>query len=423
MIKSALPINDRKREMIRNLSYFMVLVFVTILESGCAVHPSVIPEPAFSESPYRELDSLKEGTILHLPTGIEVTKEQMFRVLSGARVIYVGETHTNIKDHQVELEILKGLAERFPGQVAVGMEMFQRPSQKQLDRWSRGELDEKVFMEEWFANWDQSYNYYRDILRYVRDHKIPLVALNAREGLVRTVMEKGTDGLSDELKEELPEMDRTDPYHRSSLVAVFGGHAHGKQGFERFYQTMLIWDETMAQSAADYLSSPEGKIKKMVVFTGGFHVNYAFGVPKRVFRRLPEPYMIILPYTSVIPEDRKRILMDVQPVSIPLYLADFIWAVGYEDLEDQFVHLGVQIEGTEKGVTVLRVMPDSTALRAGILEGDIILSFDGQSLAKPFDLTHLMSFKQAGDRASLRILRGGQTIDLEANFSTNLKAQ
>lgn len=409
--------------MIRPACSFIALPILFVLASGCAVHPPVISEPDFSESPYRELDTLKEGTILHLPTGIEVTKEQMFRVLSGARIVYVGETHTNIKDHQVELEVLKGLSERFPGQVAVGMEMFQRPSQKQLDRWSRGELDEKAFMEEWLTNWDQSYNYYRDILRYIRDHKIPLVALNAREGLVRTVMEKGTEGLSDDLKKELPKMDRTDLYHRSSLESVFGGHAHGKEGFERFYQTMLIWDETMAQSAADYLSSSEGKTKKMVVFTGGFHVNYGFGVPRRVFRRLPEPYAIVMPYTAEIPDNRKKLLMDVKPVSIPLYLADFIWAVGYADLEDQIVHLGVQIEGTEKGVSVRRVMPDSTASKAGIREGDIIRSFDGQSILKPFDLTHLMSFKKAGDRAALQILRGDQTIDLEATFASDIKAQ
>lgn len=409
--------------MIRSVFYFIVLSVLFVLASGCAVHPPIPSEQAFSESPYRDLDSLKDGTILHLPTGIEVTKEQMFNVLSGARVVYVGETHTNLKDHQVELEILKGLSERFPGQVAVGMEMFQRPSQKQLDRWSRGELDEKAFMEEWLANWDQSYNYYRDILRYIRDHKIPLVALNAREGLVRTVMEKGTEGLSDDLKKELPEMDRTDSFHRSSLESVFGGHAHGKEGFERFYQTMLIWDETMAQSVASYLSGAEGKTKKMVVITGGFHVNYSFGVPRRVFRRLPESYAIVLPYTAEIPDNRKKLLMDVQPVSIPLYLADFVWSVGYEDLEDQIVHLGVQIEGTEKGVAVRRVVPDSTASKSGIQEGDIILSFDGQSILKPFDLTHLISFKKAGDRAEVRILRGDKTITLEAMFATDLKAQ
>ncbi|MEK6683334.1 MAG: ChaN family lipoprotein [Nitrospirota bacterium] len=409
--------------MIRHASLFVASLLLTLSGTGCVIHPPAVSNQASSKSPYRPLDTLKDGTILHLPTGIEVTKEQMFNLLSGARVVYVGETHTNLNHHRVQLEILKGLLERFPGQVAVGMEMFQRPSQKQLDRWSRGELDEKAFMEVWLSNWDQSYNYYRDMLRYIRDKKIPLIALNAPDDLVRSVMQKGTEGLPESLKKELPEMDRTDPYHRSSLEAVFGGHAHGKEGFERFYQTMLIWDETMAQTVAGYLSGSEGKTKKMVVFAGGFHVNYGFGLPRRVFRRLPEPYAVVMPHTAEIPENRRELMMDIQPVSIPLYLADFVWAVGYEDLEDQIVHLGVQIEGTEKGVGVRKVMPNSTASKIGIREGDIIVSFDEKSITKPFDLTYLMSLKQAGDRAALQILRGDQTINLEAKFESDRKIQ
>jgi len=409
--------------MIRYIFSFVILLVFVVRVSGCVAQTPPQSKQGFSESPYRELDTLKPGTILHLPTGIVVTREQMFRILSGSKIVYVGETHTNLKDHQVELEILQGLWERYPGQVVVAMEMFQRPSQDQLNQWSKGELDEKAFVKVWYSNWDQSYNYYRAILHYIRDKKIPLLALNASDELVHAVMEKGTEGLSESLKKELPDMDRTDPYHRNSVKAVFGGHAHGDKGFERFYETMLIWDETMAQSISTYLSSPQGTGKKMVVFTGGFHVNYGFGVPRRVFRRLPEPYEIVMPYTTEVPENRKDILMDVQPVSIPLYLADFIWAVGYEDLEDQNVHLGVQVEKTEKGVAVRKVMPDSTALKIGIREGDIIVSFEGQAIIKPSDLTHLMSFKHPGDHANLTILRGDQTLNLEAQFESGKKTR
>jgi uncharacterized iron-regulated protein len=347
----------------------------------------------------------------------------MFHIMSGARIVYVGETHTNLKDHQVELEILQGMWERFPGQVAVAMEMFQWPSQNQLNQWSRGELDDKAFVKVWYSNWDQSYNYYRAILHFIRDNKIPLLGINASDELVHAVMEKGTEGLPESLKKELPEMDRTDPYHRNSLKAVFGGHVHGDKDFERFYETMLIWDETMAQSISTYLSSPEGIGKKMVVFTGGFHVNYGFGVPRRVFRRFPEPYEIVMPYTAAVPKNRTDILMDIQPVSVPLYLADFIWAVGYEDLEDQNVHLGIQVEKTEKGVAVRNVMPGSTALKIGVRGGDVIVSFDGQSIVKPSDLTHLLSFKQPGDHAILTILRGDQKINLEVQFELGKKTR
>lgn len=406
--------------MFKPWALFVVLPAFIFFGPGCAIHPPTDDREAFSKSPYRALDTLTEGTILHVPTGIEVTEQQMFRILSGARIIYVGETHTNLKDHQVELKILQGTLERFPGQVAVGMEMFQKPSQTILDQWSRGELDEKAFMKTWHANWSQDYAYYQDILRTIRDHQIPLIALNAPQPLVRTVMEKGLEGLPEDQRRELPEMDRSDDYHRNSLEAIFSGHTHGQSGFDRFYQTMLIWDETMAQGIATYLSSPEGSGKKMVVFAGGFHVNYGFGIPRRVFKRLSEPYAIVLPYTAKIPENRRTIVMDVKPVSIPLYLADFVWAVGYEDLEDRNVQLGVQIELTEQGVRVVKVVPGSAASKAGIQEGDIVVSFDGQSLKEPFDLKFLVGLKQVGDRVDIRVLRGEQTLDIEAKFAADL---
>jgi len=403
----------------RWILFGIAIFLLTTLGASCASQPASVPQPGFSDSPYRPLDSLKEGTILHVPTGIEVTPDQLLNILSVSRIVYVGETHTNLEDHQVELNVLKGLYVRDPGNVTVGMEMFQKPAQEKLDRWSRGELNEQDFMEVWQSNWDQSYNYYRDILRFIRDNKIPLVALNASDELVRAVMMNGTSRLPDNLKKELPEFDTNDKYHREALKAVFGGHAHGQEGFDRFYETMLIWDETMAQSVASYLGSSKGRGKKMVVFTGGFHVNYGFGVPRRVFRRLKEPYSIVMPYTSVIPENRKGMIMDVKPVSIPLYYADFVWAVGYRDLEDETPHLGVQIEATDKGVAVRKVMPGSTALKLGVQEGDIILSCDGQSILKPFDLIHLISLKPPGSTVSLQVRRGAETIILKGQFESN----
>ncbi len=389
--------------------------------AGCVMPPSSHTKPSFpvatfSDSPYRKLDSLPVGTILHVPTGIEVSRDQLMTHLSGQRIIYIGETHTNLKDHEVELDILKGLTERFPGRISVGMEMFQRPSQGVLDQWSRGSLSEVDFVREWHANWSQDYAYYRDILRYIRDHRIPLIALNASQALVRSAMEKGVEGLPENLARELPEMDRTDEYHRMSLKAVFGGHSPGDHGFERFYQTMLIWDETMAQSVASYLSSPEGAGKKILVFTGGFHVSYGFGVPRRVFKRLPEPYAIVLPYTAEMPENRRNMLMEVEPISIPLYLSDFVWSVGYEDIEDRTVRLGIQIGSAEEGVRILGVAPGSAAAKVGLRADDILVSFDGQAIREPFDLQHLVGMKKLGDRAQIRVLRGTEFLELEPRF-------
>ena len=101
---------------------------------GCATHK------LNWQSPYRKLASLEEGDIVHLPTGVKVTKEQLINMLGAARIIYVGETHDNINSHKVQIEILTALTERYSQKVAVGLEMLTRSSQESAYQWITGKL-------------------------------------------------------------------------------------------------------------------------------------------------------------------------------------------------------------------------------------------------------------------------------------------
>ena len=404
---------------------------VALALTGCAAprgaqpppgHPpapsaSAALSPDLGESPYRRIDGLAEGTILHVPTGVELTRVQLFDLLAGARVVYVGESHNNIRHHRVQLDILRMLADRFPGKVAVGMEMFQRPSQPDLDRWSRGELDEPAFQTVWYENWTEDYDYYRDILTFIRDRRIPLLALNASERTARALAEGGQSALPADERPLIPDIDTSDPFHRRQMEAVFGAHAKGA-GFEAFYRTMLLWDETMAQTVADFVTGPAGRDKTLVVFAGGGHVAHGFGIPRRAFRRAPVPYVTVVPHTPIAeaPADRPDLVMNVEPVALPLPVADIVWATGYEDLEGSKVRLGVRIEAGNGGVVVNGVEADSAAARAGVREGDLIVSVDGQAIRKPADLVRRIRAHHPGDRASLGVARGAETLTIDVSW-------
>jgi len=370
-----------------------------------------------AESPYIEIDKIEEGKIIHVPTGVSISKEQLIEFLAPARIVYVGEVHDNLEDHRVQLEILKAMNERFPGKVAVGMEMFRRPSQSKLNQWLEGSLGDKDFRKLWIENWGMEMGYYQELLTFIKGNKIPLIALNASQEWEAKVGMKGINGLSAEEQKELPQIDRTDPYHRQALQAIFKGHGpmgqQGGEGFTSFYDTMLLWDETMAESIARYLSSPEGADKKMVVFAGGFHVGYGFGIPRRAFRRLPEPYRIVIPNTQDVPE-AKRFQVELKLPDFPLHLADFVWGVGYKEVETKKVRLGVQIEPFQSGVRITEVSPNSAAEAAGIQRGDIVVSFDGEQMHEPFDLTYAVGQKSPGDRVKVTLIRDGKTIETEA---------
>lgn len=378
-----------------------------------------VPEPPPShsaESPYRSIEGLPAGTIVHVPTGVELSRAQLFDLLAGARVIYVGESHDNVRHHRIQLDILQGLVERYPGHVAVGMEMFQRPAQPALNRWSRGELDDKELAALWYDNWTEDYAYYRDIMEFIRERHIPLVALNASQQTAHALSAGGSAALSPEQRAALPEIDTEDPYHREQMRAVFGAHAQGA-GFDSFYRTMLLWDETMAQTVAEYVTSPQGRDDRLVVFAGGGHVAYGFGIPRRAFRRAPVPYVTILPQTdaALAPADRPDAVMEVESSPLPLPIADVLWATGYEDLPPG-VRLGVRVEGGEDGVVVTAVEPDSPAARAGLREGDVIRSFDGEPVRKPVDVVRLVRSHEPGDHASLTVGRGDATLAIDVSW-------
>lgn len=397
-----------------------------LLSSGCAIVASPVTLPApptFSGSPYADLDALNKGTILHLPTGRELTEAELTELAGQARVIYIGEMHTNLEHHRVQLRVIQALQRRFPGKIAVGMEMFQRPAQPLLDQWNVGKLEPKAFKKVWYDNWGEEYDYYQPILDDLRAQRIPLVALNASDEQVKVVSQHGWDGLSKEERDWLGAIDSEDPYHRRAMQVMFGGHSHGARGdFERFYRTMLLWDETMAQSAAEFLRSPQGQGKRLIILAGGFHVAYGYGIPRRLFRRLPEPYLILLPYTpeAEIPEYYR---MPVAPPELPLYLADVIWSTGYSEPEVKRVRLGVRLDPKQEGLpagqagaVVTEVEPKSPAEKAGIKSGDRILSVNQQAVGSTFELIEQLRLLEPGDRAKITLDRSGQTIEVTAQF-------
>lgn len=68
----------------------------------------------------------------------------------------------------------------------------------------------------------------------------------------------------------------------------------------------------------------------------------------------------------------------------------------------------------DSGLLIGGIVDDSPAEKAGLMRGDILLEFDGKEVDSAFDLTDLLSDYRAGQRVSLKILRGGteKTVSL-----------
>jgi uncharacterized iron-regulated protein len=390
-----------------------------LLLAGCGADRAMMN--GNPENPYPPSAPPKVEEILHLPTGLRLSIDGLIEMLSGARLVSVGETHDNLNDQRVELTVVRELHRRFPGRIAVGMEMFREPQQAALDRWVKGELTELEFLKvsKWYETWGFDFGAYRDLLLFAREHRIDIVALNPSKELQDSVRRTGLDKLPEDLRRKLPEIGETDPWQRAVLRGVFAGHAGhggGEESFGSFLRIQLLWEETMAQRVVDYLKSPRGEGKRMVTITGGWHVKYGFGLPKKVVRRLPMAYAILLPEEISTPEQQEGRMMRVDLPEVPLLPAHFLWYVPYDSIEEKRVRMGVRMEEKKGRLLVESVAKGSPASFAGIAKGDELLALDGQPVKEPVDVFFRVGEKRDGDTAQVTILRGGEEKILPLTF-------
>ena len=317
---------------VRTLLCWCVLLAASPLAVASEAPVATAAEDAWSGLPYPPDQRPEPGDIVHVPTGLPMSFGGMMDMVAGARVVFIGESHDNMAAHAVQLAVILELERRFPGRVAIGMEMFRQPQQEVLDRWTRGELDEAAFLEaaDWNRTWRIDFGYYRAILEFARDRRIDVIALNPPKELQDQVRKLGLDDLPEDLRRQLPEMGEPDRYEHDVLKAYYGGHMPTGSAFEAFFRIQRLWEESMAERVVGYLSSERGAGKVMVILAGSGHVEYGFGVPKKVLRRMPVPYVIISPSEIETPPEKQ--MPGVKLPDIPLLPADFVWWVPYQEL-------------------------------------------------------------------------------------------
>jgi S1-C subfamily serine protease len=72
--------------------------------------------------------------------------------------------------------------------------------------------------------------------------------------------------------------------------------------------------------------------------------------------------------------------------------------------------------GEHVALLVSRVEPDSPAARAGILLGDALLSFGGETLQDPSELLTLLAEDRIGDTVPMKLLRAGEVKDVQVTI-------
>lgn len=304
------------------------------------------------------------------------------------KVIFVGEFHDRFSNHLVQLDIIKSLVKK-GRKIAIGMEMFQRPFQGVLDDYINGSLDEREFLKktEYYKRWGFDYNLYKPILDFARNNRIPVVALNQRKEIIDKVSGSGIESLSPQERKEIPShTDFSNLDYRERLKEIFNQHRRGRD-FKNFYQSQILWDETMAESIVEFLLNNDGY--QMVVLAGGGHIMYGYGIPERVKRRGIDDIAIIL-----IDGDLVEGIADYVMLPEPI---------------DGMVSpkLMVSLLRSERGIVITDFPQGSISKKAGLKKGDVIVSLDDVPVESIEDIKIHMFYKKPGDSIKVKVKRRG----------------
>jgi aminopeptidase N len=381
--------SDEVKSVARRLSHYgkySTLAFNQGRNTEKAITSSENGMTVFTRAPTRALQ----------PTEVATLDDIMPKIAS-SRVIYVGEQHDRLAHHLNQLMIIKKLHEA-GHKIAVGMEMFQVPYQSALNDYLAGKIDEPTFLQrsQYFNNWRLDYNLYKPIIDYVKAESIPLIALNIDQPITKKVARQGIHNLTDEEKLALPmEIDVSNDRYQQDLYQVFKQHQEifGDQNFEYFLQSQVLWDETMAQTAAQFMAQHPDT--QLIILAGNGHIKYRYGIPNRLHRRNGETFTVIVQDDQITPE-----------------IGDYVLLT--EELEGKTApKLGVWIDEQDNQLSIKRVSENSPAQKGGLQAKDIILQLSGREIRSLADLKWVLFYTDKGSTVTITVMRDGEKITQE----------
>jgi uncharacterized iron-regulated protein len=307
----------------RNKLFILIMGFVTILSiGGCSsMRPHAQPSVRIEGSP----SQFTEGQIVDTKSARAISFDELIENLGSKNLVFVGEVHDNPEHHLIQVQILQALIERH-GPLDIAAEYFEKPQQNFIDRYLKGEIEEKAFLSltGWERKWSFDYSFYRPLILAVKHSGNRIYAINAPGTIVKKVARTGLESISIDERSQIAEhIDLGNRKHRKYIREAYKFHRHSDlKKFDFFYQAQCVWEETMAESIASRIKKTG---KKMVVFSGNGHIIQKFGIPERAFKRTGEPFATLVLYPSVSHEAINR------------DMADYIWITGQYSARKHFM--------------------------------------------------------------------------------------
>jgi uncharacterized iron-regulated protein len=365
-----------------------------------------------------EHDIVIDG-IVDTRTGEALSPPELAERLADTRIVFMGESHTDIEFHRAQLRVIQELT-KLGRHVMIGLEMYPAGEQTHLDKWTTGQDSEAGFIEgsRWYKNWGYHWQYYRDIFLYAQEEGLPMVALNTPRKVISAVRKKGFKDLTEEEAAQVPtEVDFDSPDHKLAFKTMFNDSDDGfhmqlsEEMLDSFFQAQCTWDATFAFNSLKAMQPFIGdKSVVLVVLVGSGHLVYDLGIQRQLSQWSEMPVASVIPIPI---EDWDGERVD----SVRASYADYLWGLPPE-VEPLFPGFGASTRAPEDGGrrAVIDVQEDTAAEAAGLEVGDVLLAMNGNDLPDREALAKGMSEMRWGDKALFTVQRGEETVDLVFEF-------
>jgi uncharacterized iron-regulated protein len=257
------------------------LLPAVLLAAGILAGCTASPPPALTVPSYAY--PVAPETTFDLARGEALTPAQAARALAAARLVFVGEHHTEPRSHAFQREVLERLAET-GRPLVVALEYLPPEADAALEDWRQGRLDELTFLErsDWYAHWGFAWAHYRDLFALFRARRLPLRGVNATRAVREAVRAGQAEALPDEVRALLGDLDAVVPPHEAYLLETLRdtGHADAlaqdSSQFQRYRRVQRMWDRLLGVRTAR-LAEALGADGTAVLLVGSGHLAFGLG--------------------------------------------------------------------------------------------------------------------------------------------------